>query len=56
MIVVEKGASIDLLVCDHTADADRDYLVSQVVEIQLEQGATLNVCDIEEDDRGENGI
>ncbi len=48
LIVVEKGASIDLLVCDHTADADRDYLVSQVVEIQLEQGATLNVCDIEE--------
>lgn len=48
LVVVEDGASARLLMCDHTQSTDNDYLSSQVVEIFLGRGASLDYCDIEE--------
>lgn len=48
VIDVEEGASARILVCDHTQDNERRYLSSQVVEINLAQGASLEYCDLEE--------
>lgn len=48
LIVLEENASLELLICDHTADNEHDYLVSQVVEVSLARGSRLDVCDIEE--------
>lgn len=48
LVVVEDGASLCLLLCDHTQNPDHDYLSDQVVEIALGRGAHLDYCDMEE--------
>lgn len=48
LIVVEEGASAKMLVCDHSQSDEYDYLSNQVVEVFLENGASLDYCDIEE--------
>lgn len=48
LVVLEKGSSARILVCDHSQTADYDYLSSQVTEIFLHEGASLEYCDIEE--------
>ncbi len=48
LIVVEEGASVRLLVCDHTQDNEREYLSSEVTEVILAPGARLDYYNIEE--------
>lgn len=48
LIVLEEDAALSLLLCDHTATDDVDFAVSQVTEIALGQGASLDICDMEE--------
>lgn len=48
VIVVEKGARADLLICDHTRDSERRYLSAEIVKINLGEGASLGVDFIEE--------
>ncbi len=50
MIVVEEGASLDLLICNHTLDEHR-FLTNQVMEIDVARGATLKLYDLEESSR-----
>lgn len=48
LIVLERNARCQLLVCDHTQDTDNAYISSLVTEISLAEGASLDICDIEE--------
>ncbi len=48
LIVVEEGASAQLLICDHTADENQKYLASQVAEIYVGRDASLDYYDLEE--------
>lgn len=48
LIVVERGASGRLLVCDHSSGKDTDYLSSQVVEIITAEDSEFDYYDIEE--------
>ena len=48
LIVVEDGAELQLLVCDHTQERENSYLSSQISEVVLGKGARLEVCSIEE--------
>lgn len=48
LIHLESGASVRLLVCDHTQDGSMPYLASEVVEISLGEGARLDYYNIEE--------
>ena len=48
LVVVGRNASARMLVCDHTSNADVDYLSSQVVEIVAMEGATFDYYDLEE--------
>ena len=47
LIVVEKGAEIKLLFCDHAAD-DRHFLATQVIEAFVEENASLDLYCMEE--------
>ena len=48
LVVVEAGAQAKMLVCDHTQTADVDFLNTQVVEVFVGEGATLDYYDLEE--------
>ncbi len=48
LVVLEADASARLLFCDHSQSGDFKYLSSQVTEIFLHRGASLDYCDIEE--------
>jgi len=48
LIVVGKGASVRVLVCDHTQNAVHRYLSSQVVEVVAMEGSTVDYYDLEE--------
>ena len=48
LVVLERGASARLLVCDHSQRADVDYLASKVTEIFLAPGAQLDYYHLEE--------
>lgn len=48
LIVVEEGAQLTLLVCDHTQDRSQKYLASQIVEVVMERDAHVEMCCIEE--------
>jgi Fe-S cluster assembly protein SufD len=47
LIVVEEGAEIKLLFCDHAAD-DRNFLTTQVIEVFVEENAQLDLYCLEE--------
>ena len=47
LIVVEEGAAIKLLFCDHAAD-DRNFLATQVIEAVVGSGASLDLYCMEE--------
>jgi Fe-S cluster assembly protein SufD len=47
LIVLEEGAALKLLFCDHTAD-DRQFLTTQVTEAFVGQGAQLELYCLEE--------
>ena len=48
LIVVEAGAQVKMLVCDHTQSIDTDFLNTQVVEAYVGEGATFDLYDLEE--------
>lgn len=48
LVVLEEGAELQLLVCDHTQDKENAYLASQVVEVVVGKGAHFEGCAIEE--------
>lgn len=48
LVVLEEGAALRLLVCDHTQDKTNSYLASQVAEVFLAPGSRLEMCAIEE--------
>lgn len=48
LVVVERGASAKLLVCDHTQDSSMQYLSNEVTEIILHPDARLDYYAIEE--------
>lgn len=52
LIVMEEGASAQLLVCDHTQDCAQKYLSSQIVEIALNANSRLDYYDLEESGEG----
>ncbi len=47
LIVLEEGAEIKILFCDHTAD-DRDFLATQVIEAYVGANASLDLYCLEE--------
>lgn len=47
LIVVEQGAEVTLLFCDHTAD-DRQFLTTQVIEAYVGENASLDLYCLEE--------
>ena len=47
LIVVEEGAEIKMLFCDHAAD-DRHFLATQVIEAYVGQNASLDLYCLEE--------
>lgn len=48
LVIVGEGASLKLLVCDHTQDTSTDYAASQVSEIFVGRDARFEMCSIEE--------
>lgn len=47
-VVMEPGSSASLLVCDHTQDEERNYLVNELIDVKVMNGATLTLDRIEE--------
>ncbi len=47
LIIVEEGAEIKLLFCDDSAD-DRHFLATQVIEVYVAEGASLDLYCLEE--------
>ena len=47
LIVVEEGAEVQLLFCDHAAD-DRNFLTTQVIEAYVGENASLDLYCLEE--------
>lgn len=48
LIVLERGASARLIVCDHTQDASTPYLSDEVVEVVMKENSHLDYYNIEE--------
>ena len=48
LIVLEEGASLSVLTCDHTIKDSASAVSSQVIEIIAGPQSSLNICDIEE--------
>ena len=47
LIILEAGAELKMLFCDHAAD-DKNFLATQVIEAYVGEGATLNLYCLEE--------
>jgi Fe-S cluster assembly protein SufD len=47
LIILEEGAEIKMLFCDHAAD-DRNFLATQVIEAYVGENASLNLYCLEE--------
>ena len=47
LIILEAGAELKMLFCDHAAD-DKNFLATQVIEAYVGDGATLNLYCLEE--------
>ena len=47
LIILEEGAEIKMLFCDHAAD-DRNFLATQVIEVFAKDNATVNLYCLEE--------
>lgn len=48
IIVVEPGAEANLLICEHTQDDERNYLVNELVEVTVGNGARFTLDRVEE--------
>ena len=54
LIVLEEGASLSVLTCDHTMKDSATAVSSQVIEVIAGPQSSLNVCDIEESAPGQS--
>ena len=48
LIIIEEGAGAKMLVCDHTADENPKFAVTQVCEIFVDENAVFDFCELEE--------
>lgn len=48
IIILEQGAEANILICDHTQDSERNYLVNELIEVSLEPGSRLTLDRVEE--------
>lgn len=48
IIVLEANSKAQILLCDHTQDAKRNYLVNELIEVTLHNGSQLTLDRIEE--------
>ncbi|MBD5372772.1 MAG: Fe-S cluster assembly protein SufD [Bacteroides sp.] len=48
IIIAETGSEAAILLCDHTQDSQHNYLVNELIEVTLEQGARLSLDRVEE--------
>lgn len=48
LVIIERGASARLLVCDHTQDRYRRYMSLQVVQVHLGRDSHFEIYDLEE--------
>lgn len=48
IIVAEPGAQANILICDHTQDSEKNYLVNELIEVNVEAGASLTLDRVEE--------
>ncbi|MCM1336067.1 MAG: Fe-S cluster assembly protein SufD [Candidatus Amulumruptor caecigallinarius] len=48
LVILEEDAAAQLVVCDHTQDTTQNYLSSQVTEVSLGKGASLDLYTLEE--------
>lgn len=48
IIVAEPESEASLLICDHTQDSERNYLVNELIEVRVEQGARFSLDRVEE--------
>lgn len=48
LIVLEEGAELQLIVCDHTQESGAKFLASQIVEVIVGENASFETCAIEE--------
>lgn len=48
LVILEEDSAAQLVVCDHTQDTTQSYLSSQVTEVSLGKGATLDLYTLEE--------
>lgn len=48
IIVAEPGSQANILICDHTQDSERNYLVDELIEVSVEAGAMLTLDRVEE--------
>lgn len=52
LVVLERGANLDLMVCDHDMSQDTPSASSRVTEIHLDTDSSLNLCELEESSVG----
>lgn len=48
LIVLEEGAEMQLIICDHTQAPATDFLASQVIEVAVNENASFEACALEE--------
>lgn len=48
LVVAERGSKADIIICDHTQNADVECMSSQVTELVAEDSAEISIVDIEE--------
>lgn len=48
IIVAEAGSQANILICDHTQDSERNYLVNEIIEVNIEEAASLTLDRVEE--------
>lgn len=48
LVILEEGAEVQILACDHTQNPDVDFLAMQVIEFNVGKNAKLDYYDMEE--------
>lgn len=48
LIVAEEDSEVNILFCDHTQTPGMKFLSSEVIEVDVKKGATVDICGIEE--------
>lgn len=56
LVILEEGAEIEILACDHTQNPDVDFLTVQVLEFHVGKDARLGYYDMEESSEKTNRL